>query len=82
MMDAEERDALSAGDVITECKNGQWVTEIVGDRQDSRSFTDRDEAVAHGREQAIVRGTRHVIVDSPPTGDITDPAGDDSERTS
>lgn len=74
-MDAEERNAVVFGDVITECKSGQWVCEVVGDHEDSRSFASREEAVAQGRRQAAERGTRHIVIDTPPTGDITDQQG-------
>lgn len=73
------RSALVFGDVVTECKNGQWVTEVVGDHDDSRSFASREEAVSLGWEKAQSRGSRHVVIDTPPTGDITDPQPRDGE---
>lgn len=72
-MDEEQDVSVVFGDVVTECKGGQWVTEVVGDHEDSRSYASREEAVARGQEEARARGTRHVVIETPPTGDITDP---------
>jgi hypothetical protein len=64
---------MSAGDVRTIDKRGQWVNEVEGDPVRSASFTSRDEAIDAGRAIARETGGRHLIEDTEPTGDITDP---------
>ncbi|HET8926499.1 MAG TPA: DUF2188 domain-containing protein, partial [Microbacterium sp.] len=72
MSDREEQ--VSTGDVETMSKNGQWVNRVIGDREDSRSFSSREEAEDAGRRWAEELGTTHIIRGSEPTGVITDPA--------
>lgn len=68
---------MSRYDVTTRSKNGQWVNEIEGAREYSKSFRSREEAEQAGREFAAEQGSRHVIEESEPTGTITDD-GDES----
>jgi hypothetical protein len=60
------------GDVITVSKRGQWVNRVIGGEELSESFASRDEAVDAGRSLAAQLGSRHVVVESEPTGVITD----------
>jgi hypothetical protein len=62
------------GDVITVSKRGQWVNRVIGGEELSESFASRDEAVDAGRSLALQLGSRHVVVESEPTGVITDEA--------
>ncbi|WP_350346890.1 DUF2188 domain-containing protein [Agromyces sp. G08B096] len=62
------------GDVITMSKRGQWVNRVVGGEELSESFASREEAVDAGRSLAATLGSAHVVVDSEPTGAITDEA--------
>lgn len=59
-------------DVTTRSKQGQWVNEVEGAPELSRSFRSREEAVQEGREFAAARDSRHVVEPSEPTGTITD----------
>ena len=59
-------------DVTTRSKRGQWVNEVEGAPELSRSFRSREEAVEEGRELAGSRGSRHLVEESEPTGAITD----------
>ncbi len=63
---------MTRNDVTTKSKNGQWVNEIEGSPELSRSYRSRDEAVQAGREYAAGHDSRHVIEESEPTGAITD----------
>ena len=58
--------------VITRSKNGQWVNEVDGDPELSRSYTSRDEAIEEGEALASEHGVRHEVELSEPTGVITD----------
>lgn len=62
----------AAGDIVTRSDRGQWVSEVVGDRESSRSFTSRGEAVEAGRALAQASGAQHIVIDSEPTGVIVD----------
>lgn len=63
---------MATGDVTTRSKNGQWVNEIEGSREQSRSFSSREEAIAAGNEYAAAHRVRHDVHDSEPTGSIVD----------
>ena len=63
---------MADGDVETVSKRGQWVNRVVGEPELSESYTSRDEAVEAGEDLAAERGTQHTVVDSEPTGVITD----------
>lgn len=63
---------MAEGDVVTRSKNGQWVNIIEGQTERSRSFSSREEAVRAGAEYADDHGTVHCVIDSAPTGTITD----------
>jgi len=65
---------MAEGDVISRSNRGQWENEVVGMPERSESFRDRDEAIAAGRALAAELGTVHAILESEPTGAITDPA--------
>jgi hypothetical protein len=60
------------GDVITVSKRGQWVNRVIGGEELSESFASREEAVDAGQSLATQLGSRHVVVESEPTGVITD----------
>ena len=71
---------MADGDVETRSNRGQWENHVEGEPERSQSYSSREEAVDAGRELAEELGTRHSVVDSAPTGVITDedPAsGDD-----
>ncbi|QEO13794.1 DUF2188 domain-containing protein [Agromyces intestinalis] len=71
---------MADGDVETRSNRGQWENRVEGSPELSQSYASRDEAVDAGRELAATLGSQHVVVDSEPTGVITDedPAsGDD-----
>ena len=76
---AQTDDTARPGDVRTVCKRGQWVTEVLGSNEASRSFADRDEAVRYGDAEAALRGVAHIVIDSPATGAITDPSPEQGE---
>lgn len=63
---------MQDGDVITVSKRGQWVNRVIGGEELSESFASRDEAVDAGRSLALQLGSQHVVVESEPTGVITD----------
>ena len=63
---------MAEGDVETIDKRGQWVNRVVGDPDLSASFSSKTEAVEAGQALADRLGTRHTVVDSEPTGVITD----------
>ncbi len=69
---------MADGDVTTRAKNGQWVNQIEGEPENSRSFSSREEAVIAGASFAAERGTRHVVEESEPTGGIGD-GGDEMD---
>jgi hypothetical protein len=59
---------VAEGFVHTVYKNGAWANTIEGDDQSlSGTHETKEQAVAAGREEAIRRGTEHVIhtVDGP-----------------
>lgn len=60
------------GDVITVSKRGQWVNRVIGGEELSESFASREEAEDAGRSLAQQLGSRHVVIESEPTGAITD----------
>lgn len=59
-------------DVTTRSKNGQWVNEVEGANELSRSYGSRIEAISEGSEFAHEHGSRHAIEDAEPSGGITD----------
>lgn len=63
---------MGAERIITRSKNGQWVNEVEGAPELSRSFSSRDEAIEEGEALAGERGAKHVVQDSEPTGTIVD----------
>lgn len=63
---------MAEGDVETIGKRGQWVNRVVGDPDLSASYSSKTEAVEAGEALARRLGTRHTVVDSEPTGVITD----------
>jgi hypothetical protein len=63
---------MAEGDVETIDKRGQWVNRVVGDPTLSASYSSKTEAVEAGRALAEQLGTTHVVVESEPTGVITD----------
>ena len=62
------------GDVETLDKQGQWVNRVVGQPEKSTSYSSKEEAVQAGEALAQELGTIHRVVESEPTGAITDPA--------
>lgn len=58
--------------VVTRSKNGQWVNEVDGAPELSRSYTSRDEAIEEGEALASEHRVPHTVEDSEPTGTITD----------
>ena len=68
---------MSHLDVVTRDKQGQWVNEVEGANEFSRSFSSREEAVAAGVEFAREHGSRHTVEESDPSGVITDGGGRD-----
>lgn len=66
---------MSAGDVHTLSKRGQWINRVVGEGEMSRSFSSKQEAVDEGRRLAETLGTEHRVVDAEPTGVVTDEDG-------
>ncbi|MGN8027548.1 DUF2188 domain-containing protein [Microbacterium sp. 22242] len=63
---------MAAARVVTRSKNGQWVNEVDGARELSRSYSSRDEAVEEGQALAASRGLEHELIESEPTGTIVD----------
>lgn len=63
---------MSNGNVETSDNRGQWVNRVIGEPDRSASFSSRSEAVEAGRALADQLGTRHTVIDSDPTGVITD----------
>ncbi len=68
---------MADGDVETVSKRGQWVNRVAGERELSESYSSREEAVAAGQALADELGTQHTVIDSEPTGVITDEADDE-----
>ena len=58
--------------IATRSKNGQWVNEVEGAPELSRSYTSRDEAIEEGEAPASDHGARQETEESEPTGTITD----------
>ncbi|NJI58795.1 DUF2188 domain-containing protein [Microbacterium oxydans] len=65
--------------VVTRAKNGQWVNEVEGAPDLSRSYSSRDEAIEEADALAQAHGVTHVVQDSEPTGTITDGGGPDDD---
>lgn len=63
---------MSVERIVTRAKNGQWVNEVEGAPDLSRSYSSRDEAIEEAEALAVERGAKHVVEDSEPTGTITD----------
>ena len=63
---------MDGGKVVTRSKNGQWLNEVEGAPELSRSYSSRDEAVEEGKALAADRGFRHDVEESEPTGTIVD----------
>ncbi|MDQ0644267.1 DUF2188 domain-containing protein [Microbacterium murale] len=63
---------MSHLDVVTKDNQGQWVNEVEGANELSRSFSSREEAVTAGRDFAEQHGSRHLVEDAVPRGVITD----------
>ncbi|MRG60219.1 DUF2188 domain-containing protein [Agromyces sp. CFH 90414] len=63
---------MADGDVETRSNRGQWENRVEGHPELSQSFASRDEAVDAGRLYAEEHGAAHTVVDSDPTGAITD----------
>jgi hypothetical protein len=63
---------MAEGDVETVDKRGQWVNRVVGDPDLSASYSSKTEAVEAGQALADQLGTRHTVVESEPTGVVTD----------
>lgn len=63
---------MAGGRVVTRSKNGQWLNEVEGAPELSRSYSSRDEAIEEGRALAADRGLRHDVEESEPTGTIVD----------
>lgn len=63
---------MTANDVTTRSKNGQWVNEVEGSVEQSRSYSSREEAITAGSEYAVAHGSRHIVEESEPTGTIND----------
>lgn len=70
---------MSHLDIVTRDKQGQWVNEVEGANELSRSFSSREEAVTAGREFAAQHGSRHSVEDAQPTGVITDGGAPDDD---
>lgn len=70
---------MSELDVTTRNKQGQWVNEVEGARDLSRSFSSRDEAVEAGREFARQNDSSHSVEDAEPSGVITDGGAEDDD---
>lgn len=66
-------------DVVTRNKQGQWVNEVEGARELSRSFSSREEAVEAGRQFADENGSSHSVEDAEPSGVITDGGAPDDD---
>jgi hypothetical protein len=63
---------MADGDVETVDKNGQWVNRVAGEPERSESYSSKSEAIEEGEALARQLGTTHTVVESDPTGDITD----------
>ncbi len=63
---------FTTGDVVTLSKRGQWVNRVEGEEELSQSYASKEEAVEAGRSMAEAAGARHVVLDSEPTGVVTD----------
>jgi hypothetical protein len=73
---------MAEGDVETRSNRGQWENRVEGEPERSRSYASRDEAIEEGRRLAEELGSTHTVIDSEPTGVITDedPAAGGGER--
>ncbi|WP_127792582.1 DUF2188 domain-containing protein [Agromyces sp. LHK192] len=70
---------MAEGDIETRSNRGQWENRVEGHPERSQSYASRDEAIDAGRLAAEEHGTVHTVVESEPTGVITDeeaPTGD------
>ncbi|MGI9822812.1 DUF2188 domain-containing protein [Agromyces sp. Marseille-Q5079] len=63
---------MAEGDVETHSNRGQWENRVEGHPEDSQSYAERDEAIEAGRLYAEEHRTAHTVVDSEPSGVITD----------
>lgn len=72
-----ERAGMAQGDVVTRSNRGQWENEVEGEPERSQSFASREEAITAGRELAALLGTTHTVIESEPTGVITDEEPED-----
>jgi hypothetical protein len=63
---------MADGDVETIDKGGQWVNRVIGEPERSESYSSKAEAIEEGEALAKELGTTHSVVESAPTGDITD----------
>lgn len=61
-------------DVITKNKQGQWVNEVEGATDLSRSFSSRAEAISAARDFVQQHGSLHSVEEATPSGVITDAA--------
>jgi len=68
---------MAQGDVVTRSNRGQWENEVEGEPERSQSFASREEAITAGRELAALLGTTHTVIESEPTGVITDEEPED-----
>lgn len=66
---------MAQGDVETRSNRGQWENRVEGSPELSQSFASRDEAIDAGRQLAAATGSEHTVVESEPTGVITDEDG-------
>ncbi|MCM3658832.1 DUF2188 domain-containing protein [Agromyces mediolanus] len=72
-----ERAGMAQGEVVTRSNRGQWENEVEGEPERSQSFASREEAITAGRELAALLGTSHTVIESEPTGVITDEGPED-----
>ena len=63
---------MANGDVETIDKGGQWINRVVGEPERSEGYSSKSEAIEEGEALAKELGTTHSVVESEPTGDITD----------
>lgn len=64
---------MSTHEVMTRSNRGQWETVVEGRPELSQSFSSKEEAIDLGRAIADEHGLHHIVLDSEPTGTITDP---------
>jgi hypothetical protein len=66
---------MAQGDVETRSNRGQWENRVEGSPELSQSYASRDEAIDAGRQLAAAIGSEHTVIESEPTGVITDEDG-------